>query len=297
MAFLTIFSTPKAFSDAHIAVIQRNAIRSWVQLGDEVEVLLIGDEEGVAAAAAGAGVRHLPDVARNEKGTPLVNSIFELAQKNSESLLLAYVNADILLLPDFLAVARAVSRQAEKFLLVGQRWDIDVKAALEFDSGWDDRLRETVGHSGKSHVPAGSDYFVFPRGLFQRIPGFAIGRAGWDNWMIYHGVQQPWPVIDATPSMMVVHQNHDYAHLPDGRAHYKLDETFQNAELGGGMGNMYMVLDAEKEFRDGRIRAPRFRWSRVVRRLERFTFPPNGVQEGLRWAITRRLRRLRRSLA
>ena len=32
------------------------------------------------------------------------------------------------------------------------------------------------------------------------MPDFAIGRAGWDNWMIYHARQQGWPVIDGTPS-------------------------------------------------------------------------------------------------
>ena len=33
MTELTIFSAPKAFRDAHIATIQRNAIRSWQALG------------------------------------------------------------------------------------------------------------------------------------------------------------------------------------------------------------------------------------------------------------------------
>ena len=47
MSTITIFSTPKSFSDPHINMIQRNAIRSWKQLGDVVEVLLIGDEPGL----------------------------------------------------------------------------------------------------------------------------------------------------------------------------------------------------------------------------------------------------------
>ena len=102
MPTLTIFSAPKPFTNPHIATIQRNAIRSWVELGSEVEVFLVGEEAGLAEAAAELGVRYLPNVRRNAEGTPLVSSIFDLARQNSNSPLLAYVNADIILLPDFL---------------------------------------------------------------------------------------------------------------------------------------------------------------------------------------------------
>ena len=43
---LTLFTTPKPFKDPHIITIQRNALRSWQALGDEVEVLVIGNDEG-----------------------------------------------------------------------------------------------------------------------------------------------------------------------------------------------------------------------------------------------------------
>lgn len=296
MPVLTIFSAPKPFTDEHIDLIQRNAIRSWLSLGDDVRVVLVGDEDGMAQVSREYGTEHLRKVAANPKGTPLVSSIFREAQAASGTPLLAYVNADILLLPDFLEAARTVNAQCEKFMLVGQRWDLDVDYAIDFSEGWETRLRREVQQRGEMHVPAGSDFFIFPAGLFDRIPDFAIGRAGWDNWMIYYGVGQPWPVIDATPSLMVIHQNHHYAHLPGGRAHYKLDETFENADLGGGMANMYMVLDTDRELRDGRVQRPRLRPARLIRRLERSVFPPDGRQQGPRWGLTRRLRRLRRRL-
>ena len=40
MTLLTIFTAPKPFTHPHINVIQRNAIRSWMQL-DDVEVIII----------------------------------------------------------------------------------------------------------------------------------------------------------------------------------------------------------------------------------------------------------------
>ena len=39
--FLTIFTAPKPFTNPHIDTIQRNAIRSWVELGEAVQVVLV----------------------------------------------------------------------------------------------------------------------------------------------------------------------------------------------------------------------------------------------------------------
>ena len=54
---------------------------------------------GLAETAREFDVKHLPDVARNAEGTPLVSSIFSLARQASTSPLLVYANADILLTP------------------------------------------------------------------------------------------------------------------------------------------------------------------------------------------------------
>jgi hypothetical protein len=258
-----------------------------------VQVLLVGDEEGMAETAAEFRVRHLPGVVRNELGTPLVSSIFELARTASDSPLMVYVNADIMLMPEFVATSRLVMGQLERFLIVGQRYDLEVKEAMDFSPGWDDRLSGEVTRLGRIHPPSGSDYFVFPRELYAELPDFAIGRAGWDNWMIYHGVCEPWPVIDATSSIMIVHQDHDYGHLPNGEAHYRLEETRQNAQLGGGMHNMYLLLDAERELVGSQIRRPRPSLVRILRMLERWMHPRVETTSGLRWYLARRLRRWR----
>ncbi|MEN6300123.1 MAG: glycosyl transferase family 2, partial [Anaerolineaceae bacterium] len=97
MPSLTLFTAPKPFTDPHIAMIQRNALHSWKQLGEEAEILLVGDETGMAEIAAELQLKHNPQVKCNSQGTPLVSSIFELARRYSESPLLAYLNADILI--------------------------------------------------------------------------------------------------------------------------------------------------------------------------------------------------------
>ncbi len=175
MPDLTIFTAPKPFTNPHIAQIQRNAIYSWINLGAQVEVILLGDEAGLAEFASECGVKHLPEVARNANGTPLVSAMFDLARRHSTSPLLCCVNADILLMPDVVQGALDTARQAEKFLIVGQRWDLDVRDPLEFTPGWPERLRLRARTQGKLHRASGSDYFIFPRGLF-------YGHARLCNW-------------------------------------------------------------------------------------------------------------------
>jgi hypothetical protein len=297
MSYLTVFSAPKSFTNPHIAIIQRNAIQSWQRLGPQVDPLLVGEEPGMADVAAEYGVRLLTSVLRTDTGTPLVNSIFALARQASDSPFLAYVNGDILLLPDLVEATCQIAGQVSgPFLLIGQRWDLDVLDPLDFSPGWGQRLRSEVELRGRLHRPAGSDYFVFPRSAFLDMPEFAIGRAGWDNWMIYHARQQGWPVIDGTPSVMIVHQSHDYSHLPGGRPHYDHHESQQNMAIAGGQANMYMVLDADRQLKDGRVQRPPLTVTRLVRLVERGLMPRDGGMRGARGALARRFRRMRRKL-
>lgn len=271
MTLLTVFSAPKPFTDPHIALIQRNAIGSWTRLPD-AEVILVGEESGLAETVREYGVKHVPQVARNPEGTPLVSSIFSLARQASVSPLLVYVNADILLMPDLIEAARQVMASVQKFLIVGQRWDLDVTSPLDFSGDWAARLQRDAHTRGELHRPMGSDYFIFPRDCFADMPDFAIGRAGWDNWMIYKARLEGWATVDATSSIMIVHQSHDYSHLPGGQPHYKLPETYENIRLAGGREvTRFTLLDTNRQLVDSRLRRPAWSGDRFVRRLE--TFP------------------------
>ena len=271
MAFLTIFTTPKPFTDPHIATIQRNALANWRALGDEVAVIVLGDEEGADEAAAQTGALHLPEVVRNKEGTPLISDLFEQARRHAAGPLLAYVNADILLLPDFVETARWTAQRKKDFLLVGQRWDLDVTEPLAFEPGWDDALRQRSRQQGTLHPPAGSDYFIFPKDAFSDMPKFAIGRAGWDNWMIYWARRRGWPTIDATRDIFIIHQNHDYSHLPGGLPHYRQPETFANIRLAGGrMITRFMLADCSHQIVDGKISNKPLTWKKFLREVEIF---------------------------
>ena len=270
MSLITLFSAPKPFTDPHIATIQHNAVRSWSLLPD-VDVILLGEETGLAEAARELGVKHIPHVERNANGTPLISSMIELARENSNSDLLCIINADMILMPDFVEAARTLRLKRDPFVLLSQRWDLDVTQPIEFTQGWQNRLLSMVHRQGILHRPAGSDFFLFPRSCYTGIPDFTIGRAGWDNWMIYKARREGWPVIDCTPSVMIVHQNHDYSHLPGGRPHYEHPDTNENIRLAGGQANIrYTILDATHQLVDGTLVRPKMTSQRFTRKLELF---------------------------
>jgi hypothetical protein len=230
---LTIFAVPKPFQ-TQIKTIQTNAIRSWLQLSPACEIILLGNEPGTAEIATELGIRHIAEVDCNEYGTPLINSIFKIAQNTANRQIMCYVNADIILLSDLLPAVQRVHQ--ERFLIVGQRWDIELNELVDFDNAqWEARLRTRVAERGKLHPASGSDYFVFPRGMYTDIPPFALGRPAWDNWMIYRARSLKVPVIDATKALTAVHQNHEYSHVPLGKAGaFEGPEAQRNQSLLGG---------------------------------------------------------------
>lgn len=256
---LTIFSIPKVFKD-HISVIQRNAITSWTLLRPRPEIVLFGDETGTADIVAELDLRHNPDVARNEFGTPLLNDLFEKAQADPRADLLCYANADIILLQDFLEAVERTREWAKRFLMVGQCWDTEIRQPLRFDRlNWEGDLRNTVRSIAKRRNVTGIDYFVFPAGLYSSLPPFGLGRPFWDNWFLWQSCRSGIAVVDATAVTTVVHQNHLSSWTWTG------PESERNLELAGGWHTRYSIANSRYRLTPGEIvrdwvRPLRARW-------------------------------------
>src|SRR5271157_3065656 len=133
---LTILAMPKPFH-GHIGVIQRNAIASWTKLVPRPEILLFGEEQGVAETAAALGIGHLRDVARNEFGTPLFDDLLRRARTAMHAPLVCFVNSDIILLQEFFNAVHAVNQELRRFLIVTHRLNVDVIEPIKFAPGWE----------------------------------------------------------------------------------------------------------------------------------------------------------------
>ncbi len=241
---LTIFTIPKPFI-GHINIIQRNAIQSWLKLRSKCEVILFGDDEGVAEAAKEFGISYIPEIEKNEFGTPLLNSAFNIAQKIAKNNILVYTNGDIIFTSALISAVQQIKKPL--FLMSGRCWNLETEREINFNNAnWEKDLRNNIARKGKLHRYSKIDYVIFPRNLLFNIPPFAVGRAGWDNWLIYHIRSLKIPVIDATEILTVLHQKHDYSHSPYGKGDgVGGPEEERSLKLAGGLSNMLTLRDAD----------------------------------------------------
>ncbi len=257
---LTLFTTAKPFR-GHTGIIQRNAIQSWTRLDTEIEIILFGNDEGAAEATQKFGVRHEPHVECNDRGTKRLDYMFARAQAIARHELLCYINCDIILMQDFRRAVERVRAAHKQFLMVGRRWDADVTVPLAFDGppvqapkrqapDWQARvlqvcLRDLALRCGCRRTAEWIDYFVFTRGLYGAdMPPFVL-RVFWDNWLVWKALDSGKPVIDASRSVLAVHQNHDYNYHSQGKAGvWTGAEAGLNGQLAGGWRHLRTIADA-----------------------------------------------------
>jgi hypothetical protein len=278
---LTIFAVPKPFK-GHVGVIQRNALGSWVRLAETV--ILFGDEEGIADAARDLGARHVPEVARNRFGTPLLDGVFGKAQLLCATPWLVYANGDIILREDF---RRAVSLLPRRpCLLAGRRWNLDITEPIDFDQpDWSEALERRALKDGVQGGRAWIDYFAFRPGTLGEIPPFAVGRPRWDNWLMLHARANGFWLVDATPSVMVIHQNHDYSHVPNAvDQRWKGPEADANKRLAGSR-RLFSLEHATHHVLEGRVVRKRRdiadltrQWKRLPKRHPELKHEPDLIR-------------------
>lgn len=249
---MSIFSIPKPFT-GHSEIIQRNAIQSWLKLIPANQIYLMGDEAGISEIAHEYGINQIADIRKTKFGTPLLSDAFTRIQEIAQTDLVCYLNTDIVLLSDFIAAVKFIHKK--KFLMVGRRWNLDVVKPFEFTPDWEKDLRKQVMSEGNLFSESGIDYFLFPRGMIREFPDFAVGRPGWDNWLIYNTRSKRICVIDVTAEVMVVHQNHDYSHVPQAKkkGSYEGPEADENRKFIESNDCLFSINDATHFLRNGKV--------------------------------------------
>lgn len=211
---------------------QINAIKSWKNSANGAQVILYGEAEGLGDVARELNIVIHEEVKCNEFGTPLFVDIVAHAEQNSAHDYFVYINCDILVCQSFAHTLKSLD--LKKFLMVGQRIDL----GPEFTSPDDyERLdTEIAEHAAEGqaelHWARGSDYFAFHRGTWNQAPSVAIGRAGYDNVLIWDCLRRKIPVVDVTLAVKVYHQFHGYGHVAGGKDEvYMGEEAKRNTKL------------------------------------------------------------------
>jgi hypothetical protein len=265
---LTLFTTAKPFL-GHSGIIQRNALQSWKLLHPDVEIILFGNDEGAADISRELGLRHEPDVARDPSGPPYMNCMFDRAQEIARHEILCYVNCDIILTSDFCKAVQRVRVAYAAFLMVGRRWDTEIVTLIDFSAPrWSDEIRQLARETSNQRDGCWIDYFCFSRNLFyKQTPAFVIGRVHWDNWLVWKALNSRVAVVDASGSVVAVHQNHGYSYHPNGQEGVWTSEPAQrNLALAGGLPHLCTIQDATTKLtRDG-LKRNRRRWNDAKQR-------------------------------
>jgi len=247
---ITLCSIPKAFTGIY-ARLQHNALQNWVRVLAPQNIILFGDEVGVAEAAQRYGCQHQPCHV-NDWGTPILSDVFARAAAVVQTPYLAFVNADILLEENLLETLRALSVQKDLspngFLGVARRWNLDIDD--DADVSQSDsflKLKHKAFAANDLYPPVGMDLFVFPRTFFADIPPFSIGWPGakYDNWMLWYARSKGLSVVDMTRAVTLVHQNHPGV---SGDEPGRYIEHWRNLRFAGGYGRCYDLGDVTHVF-------------------------------------------------
>lgn len=229
--------------------VQRNSIQSWLRTGSGVEVLLLGDEPGVAEHAQEFGVRHIPDLETTEIGDLSVRSAFWLAREHATGDVLIFMDADVIALPGLLDVLMGLALDGP-FLAVGFRKALTLIGPLDFTWGWAVRLRGLFKEQGKRRhkgLGSGTDFYAYPKcqDLATEMPDFSVGAGHWDGWPMWYALKMGWRLVDITDSVDMIHQNHKHRGWRRGPA------TQRNLNLCDGGKKWAWVHDATEVWKHG----------------------------------------------
>ncbi|MDW8119897.1 MAG: hypothetical protein RMK40_04550 [Chloroflexota bacterium] len=237
---LTMFTTCAPFR-GHRKIIQTNALRSWTLLRPRPEILLFGDEEGTTEIAQELGIRHIPQVERNEYGTPLGDDLFRQAERLATHSILCFSNADMIFTQDFMNAIHTLSSLRKPFVFTGPRLPVQVHSFIDFSQpGWDADLLAMAKKFGPDLDAV--DFIVFPKGLEHNIPPMAVGRIWRLGWIIWRARLLKIPVVDGGALVPAFHQDHPYER--GAKWVWEGPEAQKNLELTKKMYVEFITLDA-----------------------------------------------------
>lgn len=233
------FTTPKPFNDANL-IRQKNTLNSLSALNTEKEVVLFGDDDDAIAQGlcSELGVTFISEFRRGPGGkVPYINDIFQRAQNYVDADYYCYINADMVLLNDFVEAMNFINTEVmprhreKKFFGCGCRWDTDsLDSSIDFKQSSDEEVRSRV-KKGKLHAPCGIDYFIYQKGTFIDMPDFLIARQNFDCAITGYAIKKEHILeVDLTQAVFAIHQNHKFGNEDeiDNKPDLMIDSSIAN---------------------------------------------------------------------
>ncbi|XP_021360765.1 uncharacterized protein LOC110455139 [Mizuhopecten yessoensis] len=187
-------------------------LRNWPLLQPHVNIILFTNDK-IPDKYKQLGWMVLP-VRRQVKGHPVLKDMFiEAMQLQPDSKLYGFANGDILFTDSFIKSLQEITNSPlvvnRTYMVVGRRMDTP-NVTLKEASSW--KNMERAAKRGKlMNEWLGIDYFITsPSYHWKDIPEVQIGQKLYDNWLVRDARKMGHVVIDATSTLLAVHQNAPY---------------------------------------------------------------------------------------
>ena len=258
-----VATAPKKFI-GNVGIIQRNAIQSWINVFGSENIYLFGDDE-TAVNARLLGVNYARPEYSNTK-VPLFDSIAESCQK-VDCDYISYVNSDIVFVENFDNIIFKLNQfLGKKIFITGRRINTNLNEEIDFAGDWQKKIR-LLASEGIIAPPEWIDYFIFHKNIIQNLPPLRIGRAGFDNYIIYLMKKRYVPIIDTTGTILALHQTHSYFHHPQGqKGVWYGEDAKENLRISGGYHTYLSLDDADYIYRDNILKKNRPKLSYIFSR-------------------------------
>ena len=212
-ALVTMFTTLK---DVGVRTeLHKRTLSNWAALSPGIQPVLFVPQPDVQtsrwvdlAGESGWDVRATSDL---NKGIPILTAMFKQILNESITPFVGFANGDILFDHSIIETLQELSAikdvEQESIMIVGKRQNVNI---TQYDLGSGENMTKLhqADLRAKEYVGYAQDYFIISRkGLpWEKIPDFVIGRNGYDNWLVIEAQVWNTTLIDATQTIMALHQ-------------------------------------------------------------------------------------------
>ena len=249
-----------SWPDSVSGYVRNNTCSNWASLKPVVHPVLFTNSPAVSRECRRYGWTILPLRHTAAGGLPVLKDMFSEVTNRFTSLFYGYSNGDIIygenVLQTLLVIKKYFGVQETPLLVVGIRTNVANVTSLEASSFRN--LQMASKSRGKLFIGASQDYFITNKAFpWSKIPRVVIGKIAYDNWLVLNSVYQNHTVVDATETVLAVHQTtekgifegHSKPHSDYNRrllsAHYR--------SINYGAGSTYCVRMVTKYSVNGEI--------------------------------------------
>ncbi|XP_069135178.1 uncharacterized protein [Argopecten irradians] len=204
---VTLFTSWRTFPKRY--EVYNNTLRNWLTLQPHVKLLLFTNDK-VSEKYKQLGWTVLPIKHQIKNFTVLKSMFLEAMELIPKSKLYGFSNGDLLFTGSFvdslLAITKSPLLSNKTYMVVGRRLSTP-KVTREEASSWEN-IQKASKRGKLMPDTYGIDYFITtPKYNWKNVPDLQIGRAFYDNWVVYDARRKGYSVIDATGSLLAVHQD------------------------------------------------------------------------------------------